>query len=70
MTTPLYRQQTTITLGELCEALADSRVPSQVSEGFYLVSERDLARYLERRNVSNLLALLERPAADRLVRAS
>jgi hypothetical protein len=38
-------QERSITLAELCEALADNRLPAEKEDGFYVVSRRALRRY-------------------------
>ncbi len=37
-----------ITIGELCEALADGELPATVEDGFYLFTRRDLRQFVTR----------------------
>lgn len=34
-----------MTLGDLCQAIADRELPATLEDGFYVVSRRDINRY-------------------------
>ena len=58
----------TVTLAELCEALADGTLPSQQQEGFYIVNKRDLNRFAQPFDLMSLI--MERAATRELVAVS
>ncbi len=43
----VYEEPRPVTLGDLCEALADGAVPSKSDGKFYLVSRREVPRLAE-----------------------
>lgn len=64
------KQESTLTLGEICEALASDEINSRVNEDYYVMSARDLMRYAQRREFEQLFALVDRPARPEWAHAS
>jgi hypothetical protein len=57
----------TITLAELFEALAGSRLTAQEEDGFYVVSRRELRRYARKNSPEKALLLLDPYLARRVM---
>ena len=51
-------QEQSITLAELCEALAGSRLRAEEQDGFYIVSRRELRRYARKNSPEKALLML------------
>ncbi|HYO49347.1 MAG TPA: hypothetical protein VEW94_05800 [Chloroflexia bacterium] len=58
----------TVTLAELCEALADGTLPSQQHEGYYVVNRRELNRFAQPFDLVSLI--MERATVRELVAVS
>lgn len=41
-----YNEPRSITVAELCQALADGAIPAQMEDGMYVVRSMDLKRYV------------------------
>ena len=64
--TVIYAEEQSITLAELCEALADNRLSAEKEDGFYVVSKRDLTRYSRSRSPEKSLLMLDPYLAKRV----
>jgi hypothetical protein len=60
-------QERTITLAELCEALADNRLAAEKEGGFYVVSKRALTRYTRSGSPEKTLLMLDPYLARRVM---
>lgn len=60
-------QEQSITLAELCEALADNRLLAAKEDGFYVVSGRALRRFSRTNSPENTLLMLDPYLARRVM---
>jgi hypothetical protein len=56
-----------ITLAELCEALADNRLVAEKEDGFYVVSKRALTTYTRANSPAKMLLRLDPYLARRVM---
>ena len=66
-TTYTVVEEPSITLAELCEALADNRLSAEKEDGFYVVSKRDLTRYTRSNSPEKSLLMLDPYLARRVM---
>ncbi len=55
-------ENSTITVAQLCEALANGRIPAQMEDGMYVINNRDLRQFAHavaapEASIANKLAL-------------
>jgi hypothetical protein len=59
-----------VTLADLCEALADRKLPANVEDGFYVIQRKDLQRLGRPVNIPQIITLLEVAGSKPMVAAS
>jgi hypothetical protein len=60
-------KEQSITLAELCEALADNRLPSAKEDGYYVVSRGALRHYSRASSPEKMLLMLDPYLARRVM---
>jgi hypothetical protein len=68
-TTYTVAAEPSITLAELCEALADNRLSAEREDGYYVVTKRDLTRYTRASSPEKSLLMLDPNLARRVMLA-
>jgi hypothetical protein len=66
-TTYTEADEQSITLAELCEALADNRLRAEKEDGFYIVSKRALTRLSRTNSPEQMLLMLDPYLARRVM---